>query len=89
MYITEEQFEKIFKGIEQLQNWYLLNGQGSRNPISDPWLSVEEVCAMLKCSKRFYQYLRSSGKLEYSRLNNKIYTRHSAVEKLLIDGLVK
>lgn len=53
--------------------------------LKDRWLDSNEVCELLKISKRtLYRYLEK-GKISYSRVEQKIYFRSSDIERLL-DG---
>lgn len=49
----------------------------------DTWIDGQDVMQALHISKRTLQYLRDSGVLPYSRINNKFYYKVADVEALL------
>ncbi len=89
MVLPDENGYEIRRILEQLKDWLMLNGQNATIQNSDPWLNVDEVCAMLSCSKRYYQEKRSRGEIEFSKDKKKIFARRSAIEKFLNDHIVK
>ena len=53
------------------------------------WLTQEEVCSMLRVSKRVLQYYRQQRKIPYSTIGNKAYFRESDIQRMLDANLVK
>jgi hypothetical protein len=47
------------------------------------WLDNQEVCMMLKISKRTLQTYRDNGTLPYSQINHKMYYKSEDVEQVL------
>jgi hypothetical protein len=47
------------------------------------WLDNQEVCMMLKISKRTLQTYRDNGTLPYSQINHKMYYKSEDVEWVL------
>lgn len=52
----------------------------------DQWLDNQDVCLMLNISPRTLQTYRDTGKVSFSRINNKIYYKVSDIEELLESG---
>ena len=50
------------------------------------WLDSQEVCLLLGFSKRTLQYYRSSGRLAYSQIGNKIYYKSSDIERIIVES---
>ena len=50
------------------------------------WLDSQEVCLLLGLSKRTLQYYRSSGRLAYSQIGNKIYYKSSDIERIIANS---
>lgn len=48
------------------------------------WLDNEDVCRLLRISKRTLQTFRDKGILPYSQINHKMFYKASDVEKLLV-----
>lgn len=53
------------------------------------WLTQEEVCSMLRVSKRVLQYYRRQRKIPYSMIGNKVYFRERDIQRILDTNLVK
>ena len=52
----------------------------------EKWLDNQEVCLMMKITKRTLQTYKSKGLLPYSKLNRKNYYKLSDVQALLEAG---
>lgn len=50
---------------------------------NDQWLDNEEVCKILKVTKRTLQNYRDNFILPYSQIGRKVYYKESAVQALL------
>lgn len=50
---------------------------------TEEWLDSQDVCLLLGLSKRTLQYYRSSGRLAYSQIGNKIYYKSSDLERII------
>ena len=53
----------------------------------EKWLDNQEVCLMMKITKRTLQTYKDKGLLPYSKLNRKNYYKISDVQALLEAGL--
>ncbi len=49
-------------------------------PLSEPWLNIDETCRLLKVSKRTLQTYRDIGKISFSQIGGKIYFKASDLE---------
>ncbi|MGD0710254.1 MAG: helix-turn-helix domain-containing protein [Bacteroidales bacterium] len=54
-----------------------------KQPLSEIWLDIQEVCQLLKVSKRTLQAYRDNQILGYSQIGGKIYFRASDIEEHL------
>ena len=70
------QFEGIVKKMTEMGN------RGTNKCLGD-WLDNDEVCKILKISKRTLQTLRGNGTLPYFKLGGKVLYRKSDLEALL------
>jgi len=61
-------------------NWTIKTGEPS---LKDTWLDIQEVCFLLKISKRTLQTYRDKGILPYSQVNGKIYFKAADIQKHL------
>lgn len=50
---------------------------------SNKWLDNQEVCMLLKISKRTLQYYRDNNLLPFSRIGNKCYYKITDIEKMV------
>lgn len=75
-------FETVNRKIEKLSN--------TENKINDEvLLDNQDLCLLLKVSKRTLQRFRSSGKLPYKRIGKKTYYLESDVHKFIQNGFSK
>ena len=70
------QFEGFVKKMTEMGN------RGTNKRLGD-WLDNDEVCKILKISKRTLQTLRDNGTLPYFKLGGKVLYRESDLEALL------
>lgn len=73
-------FEAFVKEIEQLCE---------SSPTVSKWLDNQDVCLLLKISKRTLQYYRDNRIIPFSRIGHKCYYKILDVEKLLKDSEIK
>ena len=57
-----------------------LNHHAKATPLSETWLDIQEVCQLLKISKRTLQSYRDNGILPFSQISGKIYFKASDIE---------
>ena len=85
--LSEKEFNEMQCKLDaissQLQN---LNRQ---NPLSEKWLDNDEVCEVLKISKRTLQNYRDNGILPFSQISNKIYYKSSDIDKHLESNYIR
>lgn len=55
----------------------------------EAWVDSDDVCAMLKISKRTLQRLRSKRMVEYSLIQGKIYYKIKEIKRLLEDNIIR
>ena len=53
------------------------------------WVDSDDVCGMLKISKRTLQRLRSKRMVEYSLIQGKIYYKIKEIKRLLEDNIIR
>lgn len=85
--LTSEQFEKIENGINELKE--IINTKKRTQPLTDTWLDIQDVCLLLKISKRTLQAYRDNRVLPFSQISGKIYFKASDIEEHLTSHYVK
>lgn len=90
MYIDQKYFDswmqRLLSQVELLQRKVDKLGNND-NVISDEiLLDNQDLCLLLKVSKRTLQRFRSSGKLPYKRIGKKTYYLESDVHKFIQKG---
>lgn len=77
----------ILDKLERIES--LLQGLNSKD--ENQWIDNQEVCFILKASKRTIQYYRDSGKLAYSQpvVGGKVYYKLADVHRLLEDFYIR
>lgn len=56
--------------------------------LSEEWITKSQTMALLRISSRKLEYLKSSGRLPYSKVQGMIYIKVSDVEQLLQQNYV-
>jgi hypothetical protein len=79
--ISADKFNELLKKIDTLSE--KVENIDNSNPLADKWLDIQEVCILLKISKRTLQSYRDRNVLPYSQIGSKIYYRASDIEKHL------
>lgn len=79
--IESKAFQEILNQLNQIQSKIEWNEKDK--PFNDTWLNNEEVCKLLKVSKRTLQKYRDEGLLGFSQTGSKIYYKASDVETYL------
>ena len=83
--IEKKTFEELVLRLGQfVKRMDRINRQRGGRRMSD-WMDNQDVCQVLKISSRTLQTLRDSGRLPYSKINNRIYYRPEDVEQLIAD----
>jgi excisionase family DNA binding protein len=85
--ITSEAFQKITNDISEISK--SINNSNNKQPLSENWLDIADVCQVLHISKRTLQSYRDNGTLSYSQIGGKIYFKASDIEAHLQKHYVK
>jgi len=85
--LSSEQFAIIAKSINEFKD--LLNQKKRSQPLTDTWLDNQDVCLLLKISKRTLQSYRDNRILPFSQISGKIYYKASDIEEYLNSHYVK
>jgi len=76
--ISSEAFQEIIKNISEISK--KIDHTNKQHPLSDTWLDIQDVCHLLKISKRTLQSYRDNRLLSYSQISGKIYFKASDIE---------
>ena len=71
-------FNKIMSRIDNLGS--KIDDKIRKQPLEDVWLDIQEVCQLLKVSKRTLQAYRDNQVLSYSQINGKIYFKAADID---------
>jgi MerR family transcriptional regulator, repressor of the yfmOP operon len=85
--ITSEAFQKIQSDISEISK--SISSSNNKQPLSENWLDIADVCQVLHISKRTLQSYRDNGTLSYSQIGGKIYFKASDIEEHLQSHYVK
>ena len=84
--IEKKTFQLMKDKIEAFSNQiHELCGKYKRK---DEWLDNQDVCQLLKISKRTLQTYRDNGTLTYSQIGYKCYYKKEDVEKLIETSII-
>ena len=78
---TYEEFVGQFEGF--VKKMTEMGNRGTNKCLGD-WLDNDDVCRILRISKRTLQTLRDNGTLPYFKLGGKVLYRESDLEELLL-----
>ena len=90
--IENQAFSKLLSNLETLIQEIRSQDSGSINPeslpgeklkLGDQWLDNEEVCKILKVTKRTLQNYRDNFILPYTQIGRKIYYKASDLQAVL------
>ena len=79
--ITSDAFKEIINGISEMSN--KIDRTYKHNPLSETWLDIQDVCMLLKISKRTLQAYRDNKVLPFSQVAGKIYFKAADIDKHL------
>ena len=79
--MTTEAYQLLIDKIDAMAG--SINHKSNANPLTDTWLDIQEVCQLLKISKRTLQSYRDNGILPFSQVSGKIYFKASDIEEHL------
>lgn len=85
--ISSEAFQQIVSNISEISK--KIDYSNKQHPLSDTWLDIQDVCQLLKISKRTLQSYRDNGLLSYSQISGKIYFKANDIEQHLNSHYVK
>ena len=85
--LSSEQFEKIENSYNELKE--IIVTKKRTQPLTDIWLDIQDVCLLLKISKRTLQAYRDNRVLPFSQISGKIYFKASDIEEHLTSHYVK
>jgi hypothetical protein len=76
-----ETFQKLMQQLNAISE--KLNKSSQTSPLTEVWLDNQDVCQLLKVSKRTLQHYRDSGQVPFSQIGAKIYYKASDIEAFL------
>jgi hypothetical protein len=85
--MTCEAYLAIMKIINEIKE--SIKQSHGKNPLTDKWLDISEVCILLKISKRQLQHYRYNKMLPYSQISGKIYFKAADIDTFLENHYVK
>jgi MerR family transcriptional regulator, repressor of the yfmOP operon len=85
--ITSDAFQVIADNIAEINK--KIDNSNKQQLLSDNWLDIQEVCLLLKISKRTLQSYRDNGVLPFSQIGGKIYFKAADIEEHLNSHYVK
>lgn len=85
--IQSEAYQSILEDITTIKKAVIANQR--INPLSETWLDIQEVCILLKISKRTLQAYRDNGVLAFSQIAGKIYFKAKDIDDHLKNHYIK
>jgi excisionase family DNA binding protein len=85
--LTSEAYLQLVSKIDLLRD--ALENDRKSTPLCETWLDIQEVCVLLKVSKRTLQAYRDKKILPFSQISGKIYFKASDIEEHLEHHYIK
>lgn len=82
--IDSDAYNQIMARLNQIEKRVADMISENMYPLEERWLDNQEVCELLKISKRLLQMYRDEGVIPFSQINSKIYYRASDIQKYLM-----
>ena len=86
-FISEDAYIQLIKKLDDIKKD--LQTKDVKSALKDIWLDIQEVCAILKVSKRTLQNYRDNNVLPYSQISGKIYFKAGDIQKHLENNYIK
>ena len=83
--IEKKTYEDFVGQVDRFVKKMTEMGNRGTNKCLGDWLDNDEVCRILKISKRTLQTLRDNGTLAYSQISHKTYYRQEDVDNVIKD----
>lgn len=87
--IEARTFEAMMAGLEALTAKVEAFCSQNEDKYTRKWLDIQEVCEILKISKRTLQTYRDHGVLPFSQIGHKTYYRPQDVERVINNLKIK
>lgn len=82
--IDEDAYRALLERIDRLSN---VVGNLKVKDLASEWLVTEDLCRILRATKRSIQSYRDRGVLKYAQIEGKIFYRRADIEQLLETNL--
>lgn len=86
-FVSDQAYTQLMEKLEEITEY--LDQNYRKTPLTDIWLDIQEVCMLLKISKRTLQSYRDKRILPFSQISGKIYFKASDIQKHLEDNYHK
>ena len=86
-FISEDAYIQLINKLNDIKED--LQTKDVKSPLKDIWLDIQEVCAILKVSKRTLQNYRDNKVLSYSQISGKIYFKAADIQNHLEKNYIK
>ena len=86
-FISDDAYNHLLRKLEEILDYVAASKR--KNPLDDTWLDNQEVCSILKISKRTLQTYRDTGMLPYSKINGKVYFKAADIQNHLLSNYNK
>ena len=86
-FVSEDAYTQLIKKLDEIKEG--LQTKDAKSPLKDVWIDIQEVCAILKLSKRTLQKYRNNNVLPFSQISGKIYFKAADIQKHLENNYIK
>ncbi len=82
--VSDDAYNQLMEKLKDIKKY--LDENYKKNPLDDNWLDNQEVCRLLKISKRTLQTYRDKHLIPYSQIGGNIYFKASDMQNHLLDN---
>ena len=82
--VSIDAYKQLMENLTEIKKYIAENHQN--NPLDDVWLDNQEVCRLLKISKRTLQTYRDKHLIPFSQIGGKIYFKASDIQNHLLEN---
>ena len=85
--IPNEELKELINKVKAIED--KLDQIIAKDPLNDKWLTIPEVCELLKISPRTLQNYRDNGLISFSQIGSKIYFKARDIQEYLEKHYIK
>ena len=87
--VESQVFKELTAKINMIAKFVTVMQSKGTDEFEEGWVDSYEVCTFLKVSSRTLQRLRSTHRINYSRIRGKIFYKITEIQRLLNENVIR